>query len=51
MPFAGYKDFNACVRSARRKGIKNPKAYCGAIYHKTEAAKKKRRSTTKRRKK
>lgn len=34
MPFAGYKDFAQCVKKAR--GKKNPKAYCGAIKHRTE---------------
>lgn len=48
MPFAGYKDFATCVRKARRKGIANPRAYCGAIYHKVE--KKKRRSTHRKKK-
>lgn len=36
MPFAGFKDFGACVRSAAAKGVKNPKAYCAAIKRKTE---------------
>ena len=34
-PFAGYKDFDACVAANKDKG--NPKAYCGYIKHKTEA--------------
>lgn len=46
MPIAGYKDFADCVRKARAKGIKKPRAYCGAIYNKIERPKKKRRSTT-----
>jgi hypothetical protein len=34
MPFAGYKDFAACVAANKDKG--NPDAYCGAIKHKVE---------------
>ena len=33
-PFAGYEDFEACVRSNKDKG--DPKAYCGEIKHKVE---------------
>lgn len=34
MPFAGYKDFNACVQANKNKG--DPKAYCGHIMHQVE---------------
>lgn len=34
MPFAGYKDFNACVIANQDKD--DPEAYCGAIKHKVE---------------
>jgi hypothetical protein len=37
MPFAGYKDFDDCLR--KNRGKKNPKAYCGAIKHKAESEK------------
>ena len=33
-PFAGYKDFSACVAANKDKG--NPQAYCGYIKHKVE---------------
>jgi nicotinamide mononucleotide adenylyltransferase len=36
MPFAGFKDFDACVKSAAAKGIKSPKSYCAAIQKKVE---------------
>jgi len=41
-PFAGYADFDACVKSvsARKKPPKDPKAYCAAIQAKVEDAKK-----------
>ena len=35
MPFAGYKDFDECVRRNSDKG--DPKAYCGKIQHAVEA--------------
>jgi len=35
MPFAGYKDFDDCVRKNSDKG--DPKAYCGKIKHETES--------------
>lgn len=40
-PFAGYKDFAACVRSvsARKKPPKDPKAYCASIMHRVEGKK------------
>lgn len=41
MPFAGYKSFAECVRKNKNKA--NPKAYCGAIKHRTEDRKKRRR--------
>ena len=34
-PFAGYKDFDACV--AANKDKSNPQAYCGYIKHKAES--------------
>lgn len=34
MPFAGYKDFNDCVRRNRSK--RDPKAYCATIMRETE---------------
>lgn len=34
MPFAGYKNFAACV--AANKDKKNPEAYCGSIMHAVE---------------
>lgn len=34
-PFAGYKDFDACV--AANKDKSNPQAYCGYIKHKVES--------------
>lgn len=47
-PFAGYKDFNACVRSvsARAKPPRDPKAYCAAIMHQVEGTKKSEESET-----
>lgn len=36
MPFAGYKNFDACVAKNRDK--RNPKAYCGAVKHRTEGS-------------
>jgi hypothetical protein len=36
MPFAGYKDFNDCVRKNRNK--RDPKAYCAAIMRDAEKA-------------
>jgi len=37
-PFAGYKNFAACVRSvsSRKKPPRDPKAYCAAIMHQVE---------------
>lgn len=35
-PFAGYEDFEACVRANQDKG--DPEAYCGAIRHRVEGA-------------
>lgn len=37
MPFAGYTDFDDCVRKNRGK-VANPEAYCGSIMHKVEGA-------------
>lgn len=34
MPFAGYKDFDACVLANKDK--ENPEAYCGEIKHRVE---------------
>lgn len=34
MPFAGYKNFSACVKANRNK--KNPQAYCASIMHAVE---------------
>jgi len=34
MPFAGYKDFDACVLANKDK--EDPEAYCGAIKHRVE---------------
>ena len=34
MPFAGYKDFDDCVRRNRDKD--DPKAYCARIMQRTE---------------
>lgn len=34
MPFAGYEDFEECVKKNQDK--KNPEAYCGSIKHKVE---------------
>ena len=34
MPFAGYKNFSACVSA--NKGRKNPEAYCASIMHQVE---------------
>lgn len=45
MPFAGYKDFDTCVKKNADK--KDPRAYCGAIMAKVEGTtsrKKKRES-------
>lgn len=39
-PFAGFKDFDACVRWAKAHGKTNPDAYCGYIKHKVEDPKK-----------
>ena len=36
MPFAGYKDWEDCIRKNRNKG--NPEAYCGSIKHQVEGA-------------
>lgn len=38
MPFAGYKDFAACVAANRDK--ENPEAYCAKIMHEAEGKKK-----------
>lgn len=35
-PFAGYKDFAACVAANKDKG--DPEAYCGSIKHKVEGS-------------
>ncbi len=36
-PFAGYKDFKACVRSkSKTKGVKSPKRLCGWLKKRTE---------------
>ena len=40
-PFAGYKDFDACVAANKDKG--NPSAYCGYIKHKVEDKPKKKK--------
>src|SRR3972149_2085427 len=32
-PFAEYKDWDACIASAKAKGKSNPDAYCGYIKH------------------
>lgn len=37
MPFAGYKDFDACVKANSDK--ENPEAYCGAIENKVKGEK------------
>lgn len=37
-PFAGYRDFAACERSARRRGVRSPSAYCGTIKRRVEGA-------------
>ena len=36
MPFGGYPNFEACVRSAASKGIDDPQSYCGAIKSRAE---------------
>lgn len=36
MPFAGFEDFEACVRSAAGRGVSDPKAYCAAIEREAE---------------
>lgn len=36
MPFAGYRNFAACVAANRDK--RDPQAYCGAIMHEVEGA-------------
>lgn len=38
MPFAGYKDFDDCIRKNRDK--KNPDAYCATIMRKVEEGRK-----------
>jgi len=35
-PFAGFKDWDACIAYAERKGASNPAAYCGHIKAKAE---------------
>lgn len=37
-PFAGFVDFRACERAARRRGVDDSGAYCGAIQRRVEAA-------------
>ncbi|MGB9856095.1 MAG: hypothetical protein ACPLKS_06095 [Caldisericum exile] len=40
-PFAGFADWEDCIRHAKAKGVTNPEAYCGYIKHKVEDPKKK----------
>lgn len=42
-PFAGYKDFDACIRSvsSRKNPPRDPKAYCAAIMRQVEEGRKK----------
>jgi len=42
-PFAGYKDFDACVRSvsSRKNPPRDPKAYCASIMRRVEEGRKK----------
>ncbi len=42
MPFAGYKDFDACVKANSDKD--DPKAYCAEIKRRAEDSKKKKRA-------
>ena len=35
-PFAGYEDFAACERAARRRGVRSPGAYCAAVKRRVE---------------
>ena len=41
MPFAGFKDFDDCLRKNRKKYGKNADKVCGAIKAKTEKKSKK----------
>ena len=40
MPFAGYKDFDECVKKNHKK--RNPKAYCAEIQRRSEKKSKKK---------
>jgi hypothetical protein len=35
-PFARFRSFSDCERQARRRGVRDPGAYCGAIKRRTE---------------
>lgn len=35
-PFAGYRDFAACERRARGRGVRDAGAYCGTIKRRAE---------------
>jgi hypothetical protein len=50
MPFAGYKNFDACVRSVMKSGLskKRAQAYCGKIQAQVEGNKKKKTKKKKR---
>lgn len=43
-PFAGFKDFAACKRTATRRGATDPAAYCGAIENRIRQARAQRRA-------
>jgi len=43
MPLGQYKTWNACKKAAKKKGIKNPDAYCGAIEANIKGTRKKKK--------
>lgn len=47
MPFAGYRDFDACVKA--NSGKRDPAAYCASIMRQVEGKPKPKPTTKKRR--
>jgi len=43
MPFANFKDFKDCQKYAKKRGVKNTGAYCGAIESRIRAARTKKK--------
>lgn len=42
MPFAGFKDWQACEKYAKKRKVKKTGAYCSAIKARSEKRKKKK---------